>query len=197
MRALASIGTSIYLGGAFTQVAGQARARLAAVDAGTGVPAAWNPGANNAVNAIAVGGSTLYLGGVFTKLAGQTRQRVGALDASSGALAPWALKLDQPARAVALSGSTVLVGAFAKVGSQPQRGYASFADVSAPVVTVAPGVTIQENGRTLVSSTGTWTGSPAPTFAFQWLRNGVPVAGATSARFRITRGRHGHDARAA
>ena len=35
-------------------------------------------------------------------------------------------------------------------------------------------------GQTLSVSNGTWTGSPAPTFSYQWKRNGVDIGGATS-----------------
>jgi plastocyanin len=38
-------------------------------------------------------------------------------------------------------------------------------------------------GQTLTCSTGTWTGSPS--FAFQWLRDGVPISGATNADYLI------------
>jgi hypothetical protein len=38
-------------------------------------------------------------------------------------------------------------------------------------------------GQTLTASTGNW--SPAPTFAFQWQRNGSPIANATSPTYQI------------
>ena len=37
----------------------------------------------------------------------------------------------------------------------------------------------QAVGATLTASAGTWTGDPTPTITRQWLRNGVPVPGAT------------------
>ena len=46
-------------------------------------------------------------------------------------------------------------------------------------------------GQQLSASTGTWTGSPAPTFAFQWLRcdsagaNCAPIGGATAQTYTL------------
>lgn len=55
---------------------------------------------------------------------------------------------------------------------------------SRPVNTVAPvasgTVTI---GGTLSCTTGTWTGVPAPTFAYQWQRAGVNIAAATASTY--------------
>ena len=43
-----------------------------------------------------------------------------------------------------------------------------------PVISGGPAV-----GATLTASAGTWTGDPTPTITRQWLRNGVPISGAT------------------
>lgn len=53
----------------------------------------------------------------------------------------------------------------------------SGAVAAAPVNTVAPVVSgTNVVGNILTVTTGTWTGSPAPTFAYWWKRNGSPVA---------------------
>ena len=46
VRAIQVVGTTVYLGGSFTQVGGVGRARLAAVNNSTGAPTSWKPGAN-------------------------------------------------------------------------------------------------------------------------------------------------------
>lgn len=54
----------------------------------------------------------------------------------------------------------------------------------APANTVAPAISgTAQVGQTLTCSTGTWTGTPAPTFAFQWLKGGAAISGATGAAY--------------
>jgi len=62
---IAVSGSTVYVGGGFTSVGGQARNRLAALDASTGNATSWNPNADSWVNALAVSGSTVYVGGEF------------------------------------------------------------------------------------------------------------------------------------
>ena len=55
----------------------------------------------------------------------------------------------------------------------------------APTNTVLPQITgTMTAGSTLTCSTGTWADSP-DTFAFQWRRNGTPVAGATASTYLL------------
>ena len=52
-------------------------------------------------------------------------------------------------------------------------------EIFEPLLSGAPKVTgAAEAGETLYCSTGVWNGSP--TFSYQWLRDGVPIAGASS-----------------
>ena len=57
----------MYVGGYILSVGGQPRVHLAAIDALTGAPTSWTPGANSIVRDIDVVGPTLYLGGQFSK----------------------------------------------------------------------------------------------------------------------------------
>lgn len=41
-------------------------------------------------------------------------------------------------------------------------------------------------GSTLSASTGTWAGTPAPTFTYQWKRGSSNISGATSATYVVT-----------
>ena len=55
---------------------------------------------------------------------------------------------------------------------------------AAPVSTAAPAITgTARVGQTLTSTTGTWTGKPAPTLIRQWNAGGVAIPGATGATY--------------
>ena len=45
---------------------------------------------------------------------------------------------------------------------------------------------------TLTCDPGTWTGAPAPTFTFAWLRDGVVIPGATGSTYTLTSADAGH-----
>ncbi len=56
----------------------------------------------------------------------------------------------------------------------------------APVNTVAPVISgTAVVGQTLSSTTGTWTGTPTPTFSYQWRRGGVDLGGGTTSKYTI------------
>ena len=91
MRSIVLRGTTLYLGGNFTTVAGVSRNRLAAVDTTTGaLSTTWRPTAEgNAVLTLemAPDGSRLYAGGRFSSINGQTaRAWIAALDPTTGAI---------------------------------------------------------------------------------------------------------------
>jgi hypothetical protein len=41
-------------------------------------------------------------------------------------------------------------------------------------------------GHTLTATTGTWTGTPPPTYTYEWLANGTPIGNATSSSYLLT-----------
>lgn len=56
----------------------------------------------------------------------------------------------------------------------------------APVNTVAPAITgTAQEGQTLTCSTGTWTGTPTITYAYQWKRNGSNIGSATNSTYTL------------
>ncbi len=54
------------------------------------------------------------------------------------------------------------------------------ANATPPAVTGTPSV-----GKALTCTPGSWTGAPAPTLAYQWLRDGEPVVGATGLAYTV------------
>lgn len=56
---------------------------------------------------------------------------------------------------------------------------------TAPVNTALPVVSLTAGTSDLSTTNGTWTGNPAPTFTYQWRRNGVDVSGATASMYTI------------
>ena len=88
---LAVSGTTVYAGGEFTTIGGEARERIAAICAtancegvvAAGKATAWNPKANGAVNTVGVSGSTVYAGGTFTEIGESLRERVAAVCATA------------------------------------------------------------------------------------------------------------------
>ena len=114
VRALALGGGSLYVGGDFTQLGGQSRSRLAAVDATTGaVRSDFRLGASSAVRALALSGQRLYVGGQFTSFASVSQARVAAVNLATRTVDTGfrpALDGTVQALAVAPAGGDVYVG---------------------------------------------------------------------------------------
>lgn len=57
---------------------------------------------------------------------------------------------------------------------------------AAPINTSAPSITgTPEVGQALTANVGSWTGSPAPTFSYQWMRGASNIAGATGSSYTL------------
>lgn len=128
---------SIYAAGQFTTVGGQARNRIARLSgSGAGAAdAAWNPGADGPVRALALdaAGGAIYAAGSFANIGGQTRNNIAKLATAGGGAADPAWDPDAvPAEttdtmhALALDGAGNLYagGNFLAIGGQPRSGIA-------------------------------------------------------------------------
>ncbi|MBZ5737953.1 putative Ig domain-containing protein [Nocardioides mangrovi] len=80
----------------------------------------------------------------------------------------------EPADQVAITGSGLSAGACAELANGP------VVSVSAP--SISGGLDV---GSVLTADPGSWTPTP-DRFAYQWLRNGVPIGGATAATYTTT-----------
>ena len=144
-------GSTIYVGGGFTQANGQVRSRIAAFSATTGaLVAKFKPVAQTTVRAIAASSSTVYFGGDFTTVNGAARGFAAAASATTGALLPFNPKADAPVLAMTLNHSKsklVLGGRFAHVRSQSWRGMAAVDPVSGAVRSWAATATVYSYGK--------------------------------------------------
>ena len=103
-------------GGTFTQVNGQPRRNLAAIDTTTGaLISGWQAdtdGTNAKVASLAVSGDRLYVGGKYTGIDGAAKQKLAAVDVTSGDLLDWGPWLNGGVNEVRVSpdGDTVWIG---------------------------------------------------------------------------------------
>lgn len=135
----AASGSVLYVGGYFTQIAGQPRNGLAAFDRGSGALLAWNPAAGLAgvqVEKMAIQGNTL----VVTGWAGSTGSSsvVAALDPGAGP-PRWTATVQgssffQITAAFTLGSKVYLLGDFQSVNGTPRRSAAAL-EVSSGALT--------------------------------------------------------------
>ncbi|MCC6437069.1 MAG: fibronectin type III domain-containing protein [Acidimicrobiales bacterium] len=83
---LAHDGQRLYVAGAFSDVNGNWRNRLAAVDATTGAVQSFRTQLNSWAMAVEVLNGVVYVGGSFTQANGTARSRLAAVDAVTGAV---------------------------------------------------------------------------------------------------------------
>jgi len=123
-------GSTVYVGGFFDTIGGQARNNLAALDANLNLnnATAWNPSSNGTVNCLAISGTTVYVGGTFTNIGGQPRNRIAALNTTvdvNNATA-WNPNASAFIYSIAVSGTTVYAcGFFNTIGGQTRNNIAA------------------------------------------------------------------------
>ncbi len=113
--AVSADGSTLYIGGTFSQVDGVSRTNLAAFNTGTGaLSTTWKPTATGPVLAMTVFGGNVYFGGGFTKVNTVIHTRLGAVNGTTGAVLPWNPTADRVVAAIAIpsDGSRVIVGGF-------------------------------------------------------------------------------------
>ena len=130
VQAILPSGSTVYLGGSFTQLASKHHARLAAVDATTGaVSSTWKPSVNAQVMTLASAGSTLYAGGAFTTVNGTSRPYLAAIGTGNGSLeTSFTANPDAAVQAstIAANGSRLVIGGtFTHVGGSSQNHIAA------------------------------------------------------------------------
>jgi trimeric autotransporter adhesin len=147
VRALTTIGNTIYVGGDFTFIGedssfatGVPRYRLAAIDANAKVTA-WDPNkidvartsmaladrmfGDSSVFTLTASGTSIYASGKFSSIGGDARVGVSAID-PTGALAPWNPRIDSSVSAITVANENVYIaGGFTRVGNVSRNGLAA------------------------------------------------------------------------
>ena len=117
----------VFIGGTFTEVNGQPRHNLAALDAVTGaLIEGWQAdttGALPAVQSLAVSGNTLFVGGRFDGIDGTHKAKLAKVDATTGDAIKWNTWVNGAVNEVRVNakGDTVWIGGeFTKIRGIPR-----------------------------------------------------------------------------
>ncbi|MEI6624396.1 MAG: IPT/TIG domain-containing protein, partial [Actinomycetes bacterium] len=165
-------GSSVYLGGYFQNVGGQARDYLAEVDSTTGTATDWNPSPDYWVFGLGVSGNSVYAGGDFGNVGGQARSRLAAISRTSGQPTSWVNPASNKVNAIGITaaGKVAVGGAFGTLNravASPQNGYLATLNASpdGPSVSALSPTGGPMAGGTVITFTGTnLTGTSAITF---------------------------------
>ena len=147
-------GDRLFVGGSFTNIAGQTRSGAASFDLATGGITAWNPYAiAGQVNSLAAQGDRAYIGGSFRSVNGVPRRGLAALDSTSGVANSWNPGVSGTVVTLALSGETLyLGGSFSQVGSQPRTNLAAVDIATGQVASWGPGMGGTVNALAIAAS---------------------------------------------
>ena len=125
---------TVFAAGYFTQLGGQPRFSIGAVNGETGVATAFNPAPDSEVLTLSLrvnntsgDATTIYVGGKFANIGGQSRKRLAAL-ASTGLATAWDPGADDVVEIVQYSPATGTVfagGSFDAIGGVPRRNLAA------------------------------------------------------------------------
>lgn len=137
-------GDTLYIGGAFNTINGQARSRIAAfsVSSGALLQAVACTNMTGAVSSMSIGNGILYFGGSFTSVCGQPRSRLAAIDIAGHAITTWAPTANgdynSQVDVVSVVGPRVYVGGgFDTINAVP-RSYLAALDTTGALLPWAP-----------------------------------------------------------
>jgi trimeric autotransporter adhesin len=153
-------GNTVYAGGAFTTIQGAsggpyARNYIAAIDASTGTPTAWDPNANAAVSALSIYGDTIFVGGSFTNIGGQWRNYLAGLGISSGTASAFDPNVNAAVLSLCAVSRLYAGGSFTMVALQDFTYFAEFQYPPPNVTGISPDHGNQGQTLTGVNITGT------------------------------------------
>ena len=139
---LVTSGGQLYVGGSFTNVAGEARQGLAAFDLATRTLQEWNPYViAGQVRSIAVQEGRAYAAGSFQGVNGVARRGLAAFNPSSRSLADWHPDVEGTVDCLAIAEDKLLLGGrFSRVVAEPRTNLAAIDLASGQVTSWAPPV---------------------------------------------------------
>ncbi len=122
---------ALFVAGGFTQLNGQLRRKLGALDADTGALLPFNAEIEGAgtgdLDALAVAGKYVYFGGSMQTVGGQFRRGAASVDVVTGAPSPWNPQVFGSPFAIAASRHYVVVGGeFSRAGGKATYNIAVF-----------------------------------------------------------------------
>lgn len=128
VRSILVVGTTVYIGGLFSQTNGVARTSVSALNtANPGSNKTWNSSMNSGgyVYTLVTDGTSIYAGGTFTQVNGSTRNLLAKFDLNGNLDASWNPNASGGGGSVeqlAISGTNVLAaGSFTTVGGNSRN----------------------------------------------------------------------------
>ncbi len=177
MRALLPDGGKLFVGGQFTELNGQPRLDLGAIDPATGALSSWDAHFSTgiSVNALAASSGELFAAGSRTNASWDGDEAIFArLRESDGSSVQDLAPVDSVINAILVGSSSVVIGGSFQWVNYHQnhvRGFASFTfppqNISSPAVSGTFSA-----GETLSCTSGSWSNDPL-TYAHDWRRDGV------------------------
>jgi hypothetical protein len=151
--ALAAQGTSLFVGGDFSDTAGTTARHFARFDAAGGAWVALSARPDGPVRALAVAGTGVFVGGDFSSAGTASSARIARFDGGSGAWSPLGTGVDGRVHALAVRGDTVFVGgAFRSAGGVAAHLLAAYATTSGTWSALARGGQGLEGGSLFLRS---------------------------------------------
>src|SRR5580765_7993588 len=121
-------------GGGFSNIGGQSRRGIAALDASSGLATTWDPtlgGSPFEVRALHVDGDVVYAGGSFISMGGQPRNNSAALDAATATPTSWNPSSSSFVWALASAPGVIYAGGFfTNIGGQTRSRLAALDSVT-------------------------------------------------------------------
>ncbi|MBK6755717.1 MAG: hypothetical protein IPG69_19510 [Flavobacteriales bacterium] len=127
VRAMALLGTSLFIGGDFTAVAGSARNHIALINS-AGTLNSWTKDLDGGVQCLVIANNTVFVGGEFTLVDGTARRLAAFGVPGSGvpSTTDWTAAMEDTVLAIASHGPSVFIGGhFLEGGGLSRRNIAA------------------------------------------------------------------------